>query len=179
MLSEHLAKQWGEAFRYDEATGVRTPFQYFATCLDPEMEHDPELSQCAHKVVGGDAGCFRMKTRGMWIDPQVEAQRSKLYAPILWVKGPVADHELLIRLYETLSTESELPRVLYEVFDSGRSGYPSAIKIVESDDVRTARPLALDFDAMVRMGERICEQAGASKVAFDISRRPPATIELF
>jgi len=69
--------------------------------------------------------------------------------------------------------------VLYEVADSDRAGYPAAIKIVESDDVRTARPFGLDFDALVTIGRAICEQAGASKVAFDISRRPPATIELF
>ena len=179
MVCEHLEHEWGEPFRYDEATGVRTPFQYFATCLDPEMEESAELSRCARSVVGGDAACFTMKTRAMWIDPTVGAQRSKLYAPILWVKGPAADHALLCNLYDTLSAASELPRVLYQVFDSGRGGYPAAIKIVESDDVRTARPLAFDFDALIRIGEAICERSEASRVAFDISRRPPATIELF
>lgn len=179
MLCEHLERKWGEAFRYDEATGVRTPFQYFATCLDPEMEERASFSRCARGVLGGDAVCHEMKTRAMWIDPTVGAQRSKLYAPILWVSGGAADQPLLTELYATLSAESKLPRVLYEVFDSGRGGYPAAIKVVESDDVRTARPCALDFDTLARIGEKICERAGASKVAFDISRRPPATIELF
>lgn len=179
MVCEHLQRLWGEPFRYDEATGVRTPFQYFATCLDPEMAERPELAHSARGVLGGDAACFEMKTRGMWIDASVGAQRSKLYAPILWVKGSTADHTTLARLYDALSSESKLPRVLYEVADSGRAGYPAAIKIVESDDVRTARPLGLDFDALERIGRAICERAGASKVAFDISRRPPATIELF
>jgi len=178
-ICEHLKSQWGEPFRYDEATGVRTPFQYFATCLDPEMEEQPELSRCVQGVVGGDAACFKMKTRAMWIDSAVDAQRSKLYAPILWVTGPAVGHTLLTRLFDTLSEESGLPRILYEVFDSDRSGYPAGIKIVESDDVRTARPLALDFDALARVGEMICESSGASRAAFDISRRPPATIELF
>ena len=41
MVCEHLEERWGEPFRYDEATGVRTPFQYFAPCLDPEMEERP------------------------------------------------------------------------------------------------------------------------------------------
>jgi len=74
---------------------------------------------------------------------------------------------------------ARFPRILYEVFDSGRDGYPSGIKIVESDDVRKARPMALDFDVLASMGEKICERAGASRMAFDISCRPPATIELF
>jgi GMP synthase PP-ATPase subunit len=179
MVCEHLERQWGEPFRYDETTGVRTPFQYFATCLDPEMEQHEDLARCARGVVGDDAVCFTMKTRAMWIDPTVGAQRSKLYAPILWVKGPAAEHAVLSELYAALNAESELPRVLYEVFDSGRNGHPAAIKIVESDDVRTARPLAIDFDALVRMGQAVCERAGAARAAFDISRRPPATIELF
>ena len=179
MVCDHLERQWGEPFRYDEATGVRTPFQYFATCLNPDLEQRAELSRCVQGVVGGDAACFEMKTRAMWIDLTVGAQRSKLYAPILWVKGPTVDHARLTALYDALSAESGLPRILYEVFDSGRDGYPAAIKVVESDDVRTARPFALDLDVLVRMGERICERAGTAKVAFDISRRPPATIELF
>jgi GMP synthase PP-ATPase subunit len=120
-----------------------------------------------------------MKTGAMWIDPAVEAQRSKLYAPILWVTGPAVDHTVLEKLYDELSDQSGLPRVLYQVFDSGGSGFPASIKIVESDDVRRARPLALEYDVLARMGEEICDRAGASKVAFDISRRPPATIELF
>jgi hypothetical protein len=143
------------------------------------MEEQEELSRCAQSIVGEDTVCFKMSTRAMWIDPAVDAQRSKLYAPILWVQGPWLDHERLMELYDALGRESELPRVLYQVYDSGRSGYPAGIKIVESDDVRTARPLALGFDALVRMGEAVCERSGASKAAFDISRRPPATIELF
>lgn len=179
MLCQHLERQWGEPFRYDETTGVRTPFQYFATCLDPEMERRPELTQCARGVVGGDPACFAMKTRAMWIDPAVDAQRSKLYAPILWVKGPAAEHEVLAKLYDALSREAKLPRILYEVFDSDRDGYPAAIKIVVSDDVRTAQPMAVDFDTLAAMGKTIGERAGAARVAFDISRRPRATIELF
>jgi GMP synthase PP-ATPase subunit len=178
-VCEHLESRWGEPFRYDEATGVRTPFQYFAACLDPDMAERPELSRCVREVVGSNGACFEMKTRAMWIDAAVEAQRGKLYAPILWVTGPAVDHGRLTSLYEALTAESGLPRVLYEVYDSGRDGHPASIKIVESDDVRTARPLALDFEVLERMGEAICGRAGASKVAFDISRRPPATIELF
>jgi GMP synthase PP-ATPase subunit len=68
---------------------------------------------------------------------------------------------------------------LYEVFDSGTGTYPVTIKIVESEDVRTAWPMKVDFDYLVETGKAICEKSGAARVAFDISRRPPATIELF
>jgi len=179
MVCEYFSRKWGEPFRYDEKTGVRIPFQYFGTCLDPEMERDDALSRCVKGVIGDGAECFRMRTEAMWIDPSVAAQDRKLYAPILWVRGPETDHEGLTKVYEALTKESGLPRVLYQVFDSGRRGYPAGIKIVESEDVRTARPMEVDFGYLAKMGEAVCERAGASKAAYDISRRPPATIELF
>jgi hypothetical protein len=62
------------------------------------------------------------------------------------------NHSRLSALYDTLCAAAGLPRIFCEAFDSGRSGSLAAIKVVESDDVRTARPIALDFDALVRMG---------------------------
>jgi GMP synthase (glutamine-hydrolysing) len=179
MVCAYFEKEWGEPFKYDEKTGVRVPFQYFGTCLDAEMEPDENLTQCVHSIAGDDAKCFRMKTQAMWIDPSVETQERKLYEPILWVTGPAMESVQLTEVYDALTKESGLPRVLYQVFDSGDSGYPSGIKIVESEDVRTARPMEVDFGYLVEIGKAVCDRAGASKAAYDISRRPPATIELF
>ncbi|HNT36443.1 MAG TPA: hypothetical protein PKH07_15760 [bacterium] len=170
---------WGASFHYDEATGVRTPFQYFGTCMDPEMELDADLSELASKALGSDVTCHRMKTQGMWIDPSVKEQARKLYAPIIWIQGPAIEHDSMIKLTEIIWTQKKLPRVLYEVFDSKNSGFPVGIKIVESEDVKTAWPMDVDFEYLRSMGEEIAAQTKASKVAFDISKRPPATIELF
>lgn len=179
LVCGYLEEKQGEAFEYNEATGVRTPFQYFATCLDPEMEPDETLGQKIKDLTGNDAKCFRLKTKAMWIDPEVKSQERKLYAPIVWISGPPMEFEKLMELYETLSAESGLPRALYQVYDSGKSGYPVSIKVVESEDVRTAWPMRMEFDYLAKMGREICEKSGASKAAFDISKRPPATIELF
>jgi GMP synthase PP-ATPase subunit len=179
MVCDYFKEKWGEPFRYDEATGVRTPFQYFSACLDPEMQTDAELSECIRDLAGNEAACFRMKTQAMWIDPAVSSQKGKLYAPVLWITGQKPDHENLAKLYDILSKKSGLPRVLYQVYDSGEKGYPVSIKVVESEDVRTAWPMDMDFDYLVKMGKEVCERSGASKAAFDISKRPPATIELF
>lgn len=179
MVCDYFKEKWGEPFRYDEATGVRTPFQYFAACLDQEMEPDAELTGCIKELAGNDTACFRMKTKAMWIDPAVSSQKGKLYAPVLWVKGRKLDHENLAKLYDSLSKKSGLPRVLYQVYDSGKKGYTVSIKVVESEDVRTAWPMDMDFNYLVKMGKEVCEKSGASMAAFDISKRPPATIELF
>jgi len=179
MVCDYFMEEWGESFLYNEKTGVRTPFQYFATCLDPEMEPIDNLSQSLKKIAGNDAQCFKMKTQAMWIDPKVKAQDRKLYAPIVWACGSPVSYENLDNIYNTLTEESGLPRVLYQVFDSGKEGLPVCIKVVESEDVKTAWPMELGFEYLTGMGKEICDKAGASKVAFDISKRPPSTIELF
>ena len=172
-------KKWGEAYRYDESTGVRTPFQYFATCLDPEMEKDASLSALAIEALGGRAEAFRMADQAMWIDASVSSQERRLYAPIVWVRGQAAEPEALATLAEAVHSRARLPRVLYEVYSSGKTGYVSGIKVVESEDVRTAWPMPIEFDELTRMGQAISDGAGTSAAAYDISRRPPATIELF
>ncbi len=48
------------------------------------------------------------------------------------------NHSRLSALYDTLCAAAGLPRIFCEAFDSGRSGSLAAIKVVESDDVRTA-----------------------------------------
>lgn len=179
MVGEYCKKLWGTPYKYDETTGVRTPFQYFATCLDSEMSLEHDLSKIIRSLSGIACSSFKMMTPGMWIDMRVRSQQRKLYAPIVWVTGPPVTAQELGHLYETLNSQACLPRVLYEVFDSGKKGYPVGIKVVESEDVRTTRPMKFDFSYLVEMGQAICSQAGASKVAFDISPRPPATIELF
>lgn len=173
------SQQWGASFHYDETTGVRKPFQYFGTCLDSEMELDSELSQAASQALGKSLQCHRMKTQAMWIDPSVSEQARKLYAPIIWVQGPAIEYGEMMKLTETLWTEKKLPRVLYEVFNSNKHGYPVGIKIVESEDVKTASPMDVAFDYLCSIGKEITDKTQASRVAFDIGKRPPATIELF
>jgi GMP synthase (glutamine-hydrolysing) B subunit len=167
------------SYDYDESTGVRTPFQYFATCLDPEMESDAALGKIATEALGAKAEAFRMADQAMWIDASVSTQEKRLYAPIVWVRGPEAGPEALAKLYDAVYEGAKLPRVLYEVYGSGKPGYRSGIKVVESEDVRTAWPMPVGFGELQRIGKEICEKAGASAAAYDISRRPPATIELF
>jgi len=178
-VREYCRDMWGQSCKYDENTGVRTPFQYFSACLDPEMEPDTELATFVTGIVGQDVQCWKMKTEAMWIDPTVTEQARKLYAPVVWVKGPKVDYEIWMKITDAVFEKFGLPRVLYEVFDSGTGTYPVTIKIVESEDVRTAWPMRVDFDYLVETGKAICEKSGAARVAFDISRRPPATIELF
>jgi len=172
-------KLWGETAKYDEATGVRTPFQYFATCVDPEMEADEESSKALSAIAGVELKCQKMRTQAMWLDMSVEEQENRLYAPILWVQGPELEYETLMKLTDAAFEQLGSPRIYYEVYGEGKGKYPVAIRIVESEDVVVAWPMDVEFAYLKEIGKAICEKASASMVAYDISKRPPATIELF
>lgn len=181
MVESFCMDIWNTPYAYNERTGVRSPFQYFGTCLDPEMEQDSILSAIARSFLGNDdVECYRMGTEAMWIDIGVDAQQRRLYAPIAWVSGPRLELDGMIAFSDDMKSKVKgVPRVLYEVFNSGRPGYPAGIKAVESEDVRCAEPMRMNFDYLEATGKRICDETGASMAGYDISFRPPATIELF
>ena len=53
-----------------------------------------------------------------------------------------------------------------------------ALRIVESVDAMTANFAKLDWDLLERISSRIInEVAGINRVVYDISNKPPATIE--
>ncbi|MFX0152826.1 MAG: GMP synthase (glutamine-hydrolyzing), partial [Candidatus Hodarchaeota archaeon] len=56
--------------------------------------------------------------------------------------------------------------------------YLCAIRIVESKDAMTANFAKLDWDLLDRIGTRIINEVkGINRVVYDISNKPPSTIE--
>jgi GMP synthase (glutamine-hydrolysing) len=62
--------------------------------------------------------------------------------------------------------------------DERTYGHPVIVRAVTSEDAMTADWARLDFDVLERIGNRIvAEVPGVNRVAYDISSKPPATIE--
>ena len=62
--------------------------------------------------------------------------------------------------------------------DERTYAYPIVIRAVTSDDAMTADWARLPYDVLERMSSRIInEVAGVNRVAFDITSKPPGTIE--
>jgi len=56
--------------------------------------------------------------------------------------------------------------------------YAVALRIVESEDAMTARIAHLDWDLLERTATRIINEVhGVNRVLYDLSNKPPATIE--
>jgi len=57
-------------------------------------------------------------------------------------------------------------------------GWIIAVRAVHSTDAMTAEPLVLPFEALEKMASRItADIAGVSRVVYDVTPKPPATIE--
>ena len=62
--------------------------------------------------------------------------------------------------------------------DERTYGHPIIIRAVTSDDAMTADWARLPYDLLERMSQRIInEVAGINRVAYDVTSKPPGTIE--
>lgn len=179
-IEAYYTEKHGQAYLYDEATGIRTPFQYFGMALDPDMEPDPALADLAGSILGVEATCFRMASRTTVVPAAGTRPEIPIYRPVSWIRvdGRI-DYDKLKVLCVEAWDRLELPRILLELCanDVPRTRYVVGMRAVESAAAKLARPVRIDEAALVDMGQKIAAHTGAARVAYDISIKPPATIE--
>jgi len=127
---------------------------------------------------GRKVRCFKMRAMTTYILKKEKRPENPLYANVLWVKSedPSASLEELLPVRTKLFEQFGYPRILLE-FCEFSGDFPAAIRVVESPDAVTADPMKIDPDALLSFSKTIAEKSGASRVAYDLSCKPPATIE--
>ncbi|MBN2330622.1 MAG: hypothetical protein JXC85_02305 [Candidatus Aenigmarchaeota archaeon] len=177
-VDNHFSETWGKPYKYNEETGTRTPFQHFAYAIDQGMFDDRQLSMGLSGVAGKKVKCYITDTDAMVIDPAVERQTGELYKKIAWIESvDLLDFEAMNAVQGSLE-KSGYPRAVFQIASGKSGGFPVGMKVVESDDAMTARTMGLPIEYISEVGGRIAGY-GAGRVGYEISCKPPATIELF
>jgi len=176
----YYTEKHGEPYLYDETTGIRTPFQYFGMALDPDMEPDPALADLAGSILGVNVECFKMASQTTVVPEEGTRPEIPIYKPVSWIKvdGNI-DYDKLNTLCVEAWSKLELPRILLELCanDAPKTRYVVGMRAVESAAAKLACPVRIDEAALLEIGKKIAAHTGASRVAYDISIKPPATIE--
>ena len=176
----YYTEKHGRPYLYDETTGIRTPFQYFGVALDPNMEPDPALADLARSTLGANVECFRMDSQTTVVPEEGTRPETPIYKPVSWitVDGHM-DYDKLHALCVEAWRKLELPRILLELCenDAPKTRYVVGMRAIESAAAKLASPVRIDEAALLAIGRKIAAHTGASRVAYDISIKPPATIE--
>ena len=81
-VEKYYSEKHGKPYLYDEATGIRTPFQYFGMALDPNMEPDPVLADLARSTLGANAECFKMDSQTTVVPEAGTRPEVPIYKPL-------------------------------------------------------------------------------------------------
>ena len=117
----------------------------------------------------------------------LEAQKVCTLFPFYLLK-PVDKSRLAEEVAYALSGKHKAPDQYFAVLTDSRSvgvmgdartyGYTVALRAVSTDDFMTAEWSRLPYEVLERASSRITnEVAGISRVVYDISSKPPSTVE--
>lgn len=157
--------------------GLRpAPHQYFAAVVEDErMWARPEVERTVREVLPGwSVEYFTCKATGVKGD-------NRAYGKVALVSGGIdVDSDLLFSLPERIIHEDgEVVRAVYRLGGKGGGGnnYAVLIRAVETRDFMTAKPYRVPMEVLMGLSEEISRINGVSSVCYDITSKPPATVE--
>ena len=182
-IEKYFTDLYGKPFLYDQRSGERIPFQYFAVTLDDIIEEgtdlENEVKEYVSKLVGKDVmvDVLRNKATGVKVTP--DNHYNRVFAPVvkLDIDGEV-DSFVLAHLGRTIPERYGFSRVINTLSKStsADSSYVVAIRNVKSAGFPAESIIELPIYSNIAHNIRQqCPSVG--EVCIDISSKPPATIE--
>lgn len=160
---------------WDGTVNARIPFQYFAVTLDNEMEEDEEVNDYLEDL-GLDLEAFTLENKATGVKEE-DGERERVYSPPILLKGD-SESEVLNYLGREIPDQFGASRVLFQLAEVGEEkDWLVGIRAVSSKDAIFAEPLRIPLDKLREMGQEIIEETDSEIVAYDVSPKPPATIE--
>ncbi len=174
-VENYFEEKYGRMNLWDQVSGSRIPFQYFSATFDNEMEKSEKINSYL-KELGLEAEAFSLKNKATGVVEE-DGEKQRVYAPVILLRGNL-EQEIVYYLGKQIPKRFEASRVLFQLASSGDDkDWIVGLRIVDSEDAITAEPLKLPFDDLEVVGEKIVEVTDTSIVGYDVSPKPPATIE--
>lgn len=174
-IEEYFEENYGRTAVWDEAGGARVPFQYFAATFDGEMEREKRLNDYLEGL-GLKVTAFSLKNKATGV-VEKEGERQRVYSSPVLLEGDL-ERDVLRYLGREIPRRFGASRVLFQLAESQRgAGWLVAVRAVDSKDALFAEPLQIPIKELNELGERIIQETESGIVAYDVTPKPPATIE--
>jgi len=116
---------------------------------------------------------------GVRILGEVTPERVKMVQDADWIfRSVLRDRGLNKGIWQSYAALLDV-RSVGVMGDERTYEHPIVLRAVESEDAMTARAVAIPFDALEHIANRIVNEVkGVNRVFYDLTSKPPATIEL-
>lgn len=151
------------------------PKQYLAAVIEDERSPSKEGVEKAVSQVLPKARVEYLR----WLATGVKGD-NRAYGKIAIVSGREREPAALFGLPEkVIHEDGEVVRVVYRI-DGGekRAGkYAVIVRAVETRDFMTAKPSAIPLKVLKGIADKVMEDGRVSVVCYDLTSKPPATVE--
>lgn len=174
-VENYFEEKYGRMNLWDRSTGSRIPFQYFAATLDFDIEESEEINDYLEEL-GLNAEAFSLRNKATGVKEE-GGEKQRVYAPVILLRGDIGQ-EMVYHLGNKIPERFDASRVLFQLSSSEPNGdWIVGMRIVDSEDAITAEPLKVPFPELEEAAEKIIRETDTGIVGFDVSQKPPATIE--
>jgi len=175
-IENYFENNYGREALWDTVSGSRIPFQYFAGTFDADRKENEAINNYLSDLGLEGARAFSLSNRATGVAIE-DGERKRVYSPVVLLDAEL-EPELAKYLGEKIPENFDVSRVLYQLASNEeKEGYTVGIRAVESDDALTADPLQLPEGELKKVADQILEQTEATVVGYDLTPKPPASIE--
>jgi GMP synthase (glutamine-hydrolysing) len=173
-IEEYTKKLYGTTMFIDPETEEQIPFQYFSATFDNKFEEVPE--NISERI---ELAWRKVKARVLCSRATGIINEKRVYSNVICVEDKINDFEDLRRWGgKVLPYVTGYSRTLYRIAEGNeKSPYVVSVRAVRSKDAVYAEIFDIPFDILTRIGKEIVKKCDVASVYFDISSKPPATIE--
>ncbi|KXB03005.1 hypothetical protein AKJ48_04325 [candidate division MSBL1 archaeon SCGC-AAA261O19] len=176
-VERYFQENYGKTVLWDETTGFRTPFQYFAGTFDGVKKERKKVSEYL-RGLGLKAKAFTLENKVTGVMEEDGGRKRSYSSPVLLEGG--LEQEMVFFLGKKIPELFKTSRVLFKLSEAREhesSKWLVSIRAVSSKDASYADPLQIPLEELERWGDEIIAKTNTRVVAYDVTPKPPATIE--